>query len=254
MKKHLLFIFSFVCFTALSAQNGTCTPPIGNDCVTVPYYIDSASTSAAVSNFTNDGTDCNAQDQNYQDYQNKIASEAPGGSFNLHVGMNHALPGYLSIWVDWNNDLSFGSGEQVFSSVTTVATSNIAVNVPINAVSDTLILRIRCSNSPNVGPCDSIIAGETEDYRLIVLDPTGINTISENPQWMIAPNPAKDFLLIEMENEPAEIFIYDLLGNEILKTVSENGTSEIDISTLPHGAYFVRVNVNGRASVKKFVH
>jgi hypothetical protein len=105
-----------------------------------------------------------------------------------------------------------------------------------------------------MGPCDSIGAGETEDYRLIVLDPTGINAVSENSQWSISPNPAEDFLLIEMGNESAEIFIYDLLGNEILKTVSENGRSEIDISALAHGAYFARVNVNGRSSVKKFVH
>lgn len=252
MKKLFLALSSFSSF-ALFAQNGTCIPSIGVDCVTAPNYIDTAVTTFAVTNFTNSGTDCNTQDQNYADYQNKIASEMAGGSFNLHVGLNHSLPAYLAVWVDWNDDLTFSSGEQVFFPTAPTVMENIPVNVPLTAVNDTLIMRIRCGVSSSMGPCDSIGAGETEDYRLIVLDPTGIHA-AENFTWNISPNPAEDFLLIEMENEFAEIFIYDLLGNEVLKMASENGTTRVDISALARGTYFVRVNAGGKSSVKKFVH
>jgi hypothetical protein len=252
MKKLLLLPIFCFCSSALFAQNGTCIPSVGVDCVTVPNFIDSAVTTFAVTNFTNNGTDCNTQDQNYADYQNKIASEQAGGSFNLHVRLNNSLPAYLGVWVDWNDDLTFGAGELVYLSPNPTVMQNIAVNVPMAAVSDTLIMRIR-SGSLSMGPCDSLGAGETEDYRLIVLDPTGINAL-ENFTWNIAPNPAEDFLLIGMENEFAEIAIYDLLGNEVFKTVSENGKATIDISAFARGAYFVRVNANGKSSVKKFVH
>lgn len=252
MKKFLLALTCFSSF-ALFAQNGTCIPSIGVDCVTIPNFIDSATTTFAVMNFTNNGTDCNTQDQNYADYQNKIAGEQAGGSFNLHVGLNHSLPAYLAVWVDWNDDLTFSSGEQVFLPSGLTVMENIAVNVPLTAVTDTVIMRIRCSPVSSMGPCDSVGAGETEDYRLIVLDPAGINAV-EHFTWNILPNPAEDFLVVEMENEAAEILIYDLVGNEVLKVASANGTTRIDISALARGAYFVRVNVEGKSSVRKFVH
>jgi hypothetical protein len=252
MKKLLLSLFSFSSI-ALFAQNGTCIPSIGVDCVTIPNFIDSATTTFAVMNFTNNGTDCNTQDQNYADYQNKIAGEQAGGSFNLHVGLNHSLPAYLAVWVDWNDDLTFSSGEQIFLPSGLTVMENIAVNVPLTAVTDTVIMRIRCSPVSSMGPCDSVGAGETEDYRLIVLDPTGINRV-EHFTWNISPNPAEDLLVIEMEKEFAEISVFDLLGNEVLRMISENGKSTIDVSVLPRGAYFVRVSAEGKSSVKKFVH
>ena len=221
--------------------------------MSAPNYIDTAVTIFAATNFTNSGTDCNTQDQNYADYQNKIAGEMAGGSFNLHVGLNHSLPAYLAVWVDWNDDLTFSSGEQVFFPSGLTVMENIAVNVPLTAVNDTLIMRIRCGPSSSMGPCDSIGAGETEDYRLIVLDPTGINNVSATSEWSISPNPAGDFLFVEMENTPAEISVYDLTGKEVVKTFSANGKTKIDVSGLPHGMYFVRVNANGKSSVKKFV-
>lgn len=252
MKKFLLTLVSFSSFT-LFAQNGTCIPSIGVDCVTIPNFIDSVSTTFAVMNFTNNGTDCNTQDQNYADYQNKIAGEQAGGSFNLHVGLNHSLPAYLAIWVDWNDDLTFSSGEQIFLPSGLTVMENIVVNVPLTATTDTVIMRIRCSPVSSIGACDSVGAGETEDYRLIVLDPTGI-AAAEDFTWNISPNPAEDLLVIEVEKEFAEIVIFDVLGNEVLRMISDNGKSQIDISALPRGAYFVRVSVGGKSSVRKFVH
>lgn len=254
MKSPLLFLLAILLTVRTSAQNGTCLPPVGVDCVTIPDYIDSAATTYAAANFTNNGTDCNAQDQDYQDYANKIAGEYAGGSFNLHIGLNHAVPAYLGVWVDWNQDLIFGSGEQVYLSPAPVVMQNIAVNVPLTAVQDTLIMRIRCG-PVSMGPCDSLGSGETEDYRLIVLDAaSGINNAAENFTWNIYPDPANDFLFVEMENTPAEISVFDLAGKEVAKAFVESGKGKINVSGLPRGMYFVRVNANGSSSVKKFVH
>jgi hypothetical protein len=247
MTKALLFLLAVLLLGQLSAQNGTCIPSIGVDCVTIPDYIDSAATSFAVTNFTNNGTDCNTQDQDYQDYANKIASEYAGGSFNLHVGLNHSLPAYLGVWVDWNQDLVFGSGEQVYLSSSPTVMQNIAVNVPLTASPDTLILRIRCG-PVQMGPCDSIASGETEDYRLIVLDPSGINSFSENA-WTIS----QDENSVSVNGNPqAEISVYDITGNELFHV--KNGNPRIDISAWPRGMYFVRMSAGGKTSVKKFVH
>ena len=249
MNRTLFFLITVLLTTRTSAQNGTCIPSIGVDCVTIPDYIDSASTSFAAANFTNNGTDCNTQDQDYQDYANKIAAENPGGSFNLDVGLNHSLPAYLGVWIDWNDDLTFGSGEQVYLSSAPITMQHIVVNVPATAVQDTLIMRLRCGPVP-MGACDSLGSGETEDYRLIVLDPLGINAAPENFTWNIL----QDELFISVNvNATAEISVFDLTGKEVARTFSENGNSQIGISALPRGMYFVRVNVNGKSSVKKFI-
>lgn len=259
MRKVLLL--SILCFFSvyssknLFAQNGACVPSIGIDCGTAPNFIDSVVTSFATSNFSNIGTDCNTQDQNYNDYENHLAIESPGGSFNLHVGLNPSFPAFLGVWIDWNNDLNFGSGEQVFLSSGQITTTNITVNVPISAVSDTLILRVRCA-SISPGPCDSVSTGETEDYRLLVLDPTGIGSSFFNEDWTIYPNPANDVLTVDLGKTSGspEISVIDLLGNVLRSEIINNGKTVLDLSALPHGMYFVRVNVNGKSSVKKFVH
>jgi hypothetical protein len=171
------------------------------------------------------------------------------------VGLNQSLPAYLGVWVDWNNDLSFGNGELVYLSASPLTTTNIAVSVPLTAVSDTLILRIRSGNI-SMGPCDSITAGETEDYRLIVLDPTGVLQAVSANDWTIYPNPANEFLTVDLGeiSGTAKILVTDVLGNLVSAQVTSDRKNRIDLSGLPRGVYFVSVNGNGKSAVKKFVH
>lgn len=255
MKNLLLFLLPLCFSQQLIAQNGACIPPVGIDCVTAPNYIDSVVTTFAFSNFSNVGTDCNTQDQNYYDYYNRIASENAGGSFNLHVGLNPAHPSYIAVWIDWNDDLTFSAGEQVYFPPGLITTMNVTVNVPMTAVSDTLILRVRsASTSPN--PCDSVAAGETEDYRLIVIEPNGIAPSFSEESWTIYPNPANDFLTVDLgENSgKTEIAVIDLLGNVVVSQSINTGKTTFDLSEFAQGVYFVRVNSGGNSFVKKFVH
>lgn len=256
MKKRLLSFAIFSFFTPqLFAQAAVCIPPIGLDCVTAPKYIDSVFTTNAIVNFSNLGTNCNTQDQNYADYPNKIASESAGGSFTVHIGVNVVAVVYIGVWIDWNNDLVFGNGEQVYLSSGIPTSVNVTVNVPPTATLDTLVFRIR-SGTTLPGACDSIDAGETEDYRLIVLDPNGINSFLTNDSWKIFPNPANDFLNVDLGENlgETEISIIDLLGNIVSFEIIDNGKGVVDLSALPHGMYFVRINSGGEDGLKRFVH
>ncbi len=258
MKKQLLSlaIISLLFLTQrLFAQAAVCVPSIGLDCVTAPKYIDSVFTTNAITNFSNLGTNCNTQDQNYADYPNKIASESAGGSFVVHIGVNVVSVVYIGVWIDWNNDLVFGNGEQVYLSSGIPTSVDVTVNVPPTATLDTLVFRIR-SGTTLPGACDSIDAGETEDYRLIVLDPNGINSSLANDSWKIYPNPANDFLNVDLGNnyEQAEISIVDLLGNVVNSKFISSEKGVIYLTSLPHGMYFVRINSGGKISQKRFVH
>jgi hypothetical protein len=253
MKTILAAFFVFL-FTPVFAQNSPCVPPVGNDCVTQPNFIDSVMVSYAVTNFSNNGTDCNTQDNNYADYQNKIASEALGDSFRLHIRLNGSFPAYLGVWIDWNNDLAFSNGEQVYLSSNTLVVKNVLVNVPGNAAIDTVIMRIR-SMSFAGGPCDSVTSGETEDYRLILFDVTAVPGISlSDEDWSIGPNPSGQVLHLFLDHKyEIPVWFFNAFGQMVWSGHVKSGQHDIDVSFLPAGIYFVRLEVNGQTSVKKFI-
>jgi len=87
--------------------------------------------------------------------------------------------------------------------------------------------------------------------------PTSINqpTITEKIDFSLYPNPAKNNLNIEIDSDylyEIRYSIFDMHGrvyNDQLFT-----HSEIDISGLPSGIYFIRINKpNGQSGTKKFV-
>ena len=84
---------------------------------------------------------------------------------------------------------------------------------------------------------------ETEIYRFFTnsLDVTGVNENVCNAM-NVYPNPANDFIFINL-NESSEISIFDLLGNEVLHTIT-NG--KVDVSSLTNGIYFL--NVDGKTA------
>lgn len=252
MKKILLTVCAILSLTNfVRSQNGTCIPPIGIDCVTSPMYIDSVYTTAAVANFTNNGTNCNAQDQNYQDYQSKIVTENANGSFVLHIGLNHNVPAYVGVWIDWSDNLVFGASELIYLSPNMITGTSVVVNVPPGP--DTVIMRVRCANV-SMGPCDSVSTGETEDYRVVVVDASGMNEVKEN-SWSFYPNPVSDVLHISSsENLPAEISIVDVTGKIVRTVHSPNGIAQIGVSDLAPGVYFLRYVSDGIIETGRFIH
>jgi len=83
--------------------------------------------------------------------------------------------------------------------------------------------------------------------------------IKEKPgNIKVYPNPATNKLVIEMERDAGKNFQYqiiDLTGREISSgTIKNNGTqTPIDVSHLPNGLYFIRVEAMGEIYVKRFL-
>lgn len=87
----------------------------------------------------------------------------------------------------------------------------------------------------------------------IILSQNGNAVVAEN-EIPVFPNPASSSVTIRAD-AGALISIYDLPGNEVLKTVVQNGSSEtqIDISGLSEGVYFIRISQNGKGETKRLV-
>ncbi|MGM0582035.1 MAG: T9SS type A sorting domain-containing protein [Bacteroidota bacterium] len=105
---------------------------------------------------------------------------------------------------------------------------------------------------------------EIGEYTVIVTDENGCsleesytvggvtsNDKSLSNSILIYPNPAKDILQMEHSHSSKELSIYDAKG-KFLKKVSTEGTqTEINVSQLPSGLYFVRAD--GASQLHRFV-
>jgi len=66
------------------------------------------------------------------------------------------------------------------------------------------------------------------------------------------PNPAKDVVQFSKNaNEPLDIQIFDVLGKQLMAV--KNVQSEVNISSLPTGVYFVKMTLGTKATKKKLV-
>jgi len=77
----------------------------------------------------------------------------------------------------------------------------------------------------------------------------------ELPITRIYPNPTTAKIYIERtNNNPMEVNLYNVIGKQVSPTVkTENQTTEIDVSSLNEGIYFVKLRTNEGMLTKKIV-
>ena len=69
--------------------------------------------------------------------------------------------------------------------------------------------------------------------------------------WNLYPNPASDFIQVELTGEITSAQIFDVTGRELL---SVQNTAQIDISQLQKGTYLMKIfDRNGKYALRKFV-
>lgn len=252
MKKIILStILSLIFYQAF----GQCIPSITNDCFAVPDYVDSVVVTNAVVNFSNQQTNCNGQDFNYGFYNSFTATAEVGGSFDLHVGLNNSVPSQMGVWIDWNDDLVFSTTEEIYLSTGAITTANLTIPVPLTAVLDTVLMRIR-SASTLIDACNSANAGETEDYNLLLVTPTNVQNFPNSVlSWSLFPNPAAEKINVNINNfnTNLEYALTDILGNIVANDKITNDRFTINTSQLPRGVYFLSLNQNGNKHVKKIL-
>ena len=102
-----------------------------------------------------------------------------------------------------------------------------------------------CDQTTGTGWCIDPSASYSEDCIL------GTNTISENKTISIFPNPTQDNLyIVSKELEINHIRLFSSEGKFIKEYISD---SEIDVSFLSRGLYFIELTSEGKTLVEKFV-
>jgi uncharacterized repeat protein (TIGR03803 family) len=89
---------------------------------------------------------------------------------------------------------------------------------------------------------------------IFALSAVGIAGIENSNSFVIYPNPNKGDFTIEGTVANKELVITNVLGELIFKTKTNSGKTEISLSNMPAGIYFLQINTeNGIISKKVFI-
>jgi len=82
--------------------------------------------------------------------------------------------------------------------------------------------------------------------------PLAIEDVDLN-QFKFYPNPVNTTLNLNAQRTIENVSIYNMLGQEVLRLAPNKSSSEIDMSSLQTGTYFVRVTINGTTETKQII-
>ena len=132
-------------------------------------YMSNFSTTGGFTNIANASGAWSAT--GYGDFTAQSVSQAAGGTVNFSAAFVGTTVGF-AIWVDWNNNLQFETGERVYNSAAYISSAASSFAVPGAQAAGNYRMRIRCDfNLQNPVACGNITRGETEDYTFTVSAP-----------------------------------------------------------------------------------
>jgi len=107
----------------------------------------------------------------YTNYAETMTNVTPGTIYTLSVSTySYTNTVYTKAWIDWNNDCTFQPSEEYdLGSSTNDAIVTKQIQVPSNAYSGYVTMRVRTSYGSAPTACGNMNYSETEDYTLKVV-------------------------------------------------------------------------------------
>lgn len=192
----------------------------------------------------------------YMDYTCSRAGVNRKSTYPLKITTLNTSPVFTRTYIDWNNNGAFDlPGELVLATDNTTQFHEGNVQVPEDAVLNIPIrMRVVSAKATNNTPdvvCSGLRNGQIEDYSIVVGDVLGVNDTKQH-SFSVYPNPANDNLFIQSSNEQHQLFVLDLLGREVFKTLFESEI-KLDVSTIPAGVYLIKVQTGNQTQIQKVV-
>jgi hypothetical protein len=97
-------------------------------------------------------------------------------------------------------------------------------------------------------------APQSTPYTLdITLDALSIGEVEMNDTFSYYPNPVNNTLTLKGAKTIQDVTIYNMLGQEVLRTAPNTFDSDMDMSNLKAGTYFVKVTVENATKTIKII-
>ena len=97
------------------------------------------------------------------------------------------------------------------------------------------------------------IDGCESDAIQIVVEVTLSTNVFDNASFRTYPNPVKDFFNVSYSKEITNISVVNMLGQTVLEKAVNATDTQIDMTSLPTGSYFVKVTVEGNSKTVKVI-
>ncbi len=201
----------------------------------------------------------------YGDFTNLIANLEPGSTNSLTVTSEYGNQ-YMSVWIDYNDDLSFSPDEIVVDNYHFAPgqaggtfTETMDLVVPADATLGEHRMRAR-ANGTGIVPndsCELIVIGETEDYTANI-GALGINDYVINDANLIILSKENNRFEVILEtnyDEGVFLAVYNLLGQELgfnkgVPKVDGAYRVNLDMSNVASGTYLVRMGGHSTTTYK----
>ena len=154
--------------------------------------------------------------------------------------------------ITWNGtasqyEIEITGGEQPVTS--TVSTNSYTFN---GVASTTYSVRVRAI-------CDGGVTSDWSAAQSFTTpnggEPQGIDDVNASYSVNIYPNPAKNTVTISVDglNGKAQVSVIDMSGRTVMTSTMESDATQLNVSKLAQGTYFVRINGETISTVRKLV-
>ena len=164
----------------------------------------------------------------------------------------------------WYTFVAPASGEVDVTAMLGTAT---AVHMAAYSGSCGTLTSIGCSNADPVATLSLTALTEGNTYYLqlwnngveegtfdvTLTDPALSVGEFENNQFTYFPNPVKNTLSLRAQNEIQNVSVFNMLGQEVIRTFPNNISNEVDMSSLQTGTYFVKVTINDNTETIRII-
>lgn len=197
-------------------------------------------------------TECNP---GFTDYD-LTAQVVQGNSYTLSVTIEVDSDDYLYTFIDWNNNGIFNDEGEMYLLAEAVAIAQpytLEITVPADQYVGEVDMKVFLAwDIADLEPCDAIGYGEVENYKINVQAAASVNDFFAK-NISISPNPASDFFSLTSNTSLIDNVKVTDLNGRVVKNIVVNSLSstEVNISDLTAGMYFVTVQTdNGSGSTK----
>ncbi len=242
----------------------------GND--TAEIRTVSLGTNTVLNSSTTTGSSCPGTDMTYAldvtgtnvSYQWFLNSNVIAGATNDTLVINNissAMNGQYQVQISGACGSTISAGISTLSVPTFITSITVSGNMLISDDNNSGSFQwIDCNNGNQIIPGENSIGFSpssngnyavilshgicTDTSNCISINTIGLNTFNLSTQIEISPNPVKDFVKIKSistTQQNSEIKIMGIDGKIVLSQMSTGNTTNIDLSSLSNGVYFIQV-------------
>ncbi len=175
----------------------------------------------------------------------------------------------VTLFMDFNNDYQYSAAERIYSGTTSQSNFTLtgSITIPHNAITGVktgMRLIINNDTGPNIPSdlaCGTYTSGETEDYVIMLLGPMDVPHLGNITGMSLYPNPTDGrFNIVFTSFKPvsdAVISVTSITGQKVLEEQFKNTgtefTTQLNLTEVPRGVYFVELKADNERLVRKVV-